>query len=268
MQIVFNKRIGKQRQATSTEHIRDLLQLSPSELLLLDACAKRSAHEVATLLATSPAFNLDAIRDKYLRTPLHLACSRQDDLDEATEMARVLVEAGADVNNGVGDMDGFKPMHLAVLAYNYKCVLLLLEKGAHVPATDPFRLTPLLLAKLKLDNLRMAQSNRSPPSDPSQAAIDAKPAEASRVEYSELYSITEVLVKHLAHKHMTVIGTPPRSPTHGLSERLLRKDDDLDDTITSLTDRLSTMDVGDTEPHLLQNNLNGLIDKIRQLGIQ
>lgn len=29
--------------------------------------------------------------------------------------------------------------------------------GASVPASDPFRLTPLLLAKLKLDNLRQSR---------------------------------------------------------------------------------------------------------------
>lgn len=29
--------------------------------------------------------------------------------------------------------------------------------GVNIPASDPFRLTPLLLAKLKLDNLRHAQ---------------------------------------------------------------------------------------------------------------
>lgn len=28
------------------------------------------------------------------------------------------------------------------------------SSGASIPASDPFRLTPLLLAKLKLDNLR------------------------------------------------------------------------------------------------------------------
>lgn len=34
---------------------------------------------------------------------------------------------------------------------------LYLTTGANIPASDPFRLTPLLLAKLKLDNLRQVQ---------------------------------------------------------------------------------------------------------------
>ncbi|KAI8061696.1 ankyrin repeat-containing domain protein [Gongronella butleri] len=263
MQIVFNKRIGKQRQAINTDHIKDLLQLSPAEVLLLDACARKTAKDVASLLTTNAGINPDAIRDKYLRTPLHIACSRQDNHDEATEIARVLIHAGADVNNGVGDIDGFKPMHLAVLSCNYKCVLLLLEKDADVPATDPFRLTPLLLAKLKLNNLRPSASPDT--------------TEAAKREHAELFSITEVLVKHLANKHITTAATPPRSP---ISDRLLRKDDtkdskdddsdDLSDTITSLADQLSTMAVGDTNcyPPQLRDNLNGLIERIRKLGIQ
>lgn len=32
-----------------------------------------------------------------------------------------------------------------------------IDIGVNIPASDPFRLTPLLLAKLKLDNLRHAQ---------------------------------------------------------------------------------------------------------------
>jgi ankyrin repeat protein len=56
--------------------------------------------------------NPDTIRDKYLRTPLHLACSRRDDPLVATSIARLLIRSGADVNNGVGDVDGLHPMHM------------------------------------------------------------------------------------------------------------------------------------------------------------
>lgn len=41
----------------------------------------------------------------------------------------------------------------------------LLSLGASIPASDPFRLTPLLLAKFKMDNLRpsrMVKDNRIP----------------------------------------------------------------------------------------------------------
>lgn len=59
-----------------------------------------------------PGINPDTIRDKYLRTPLHLACSRKDDPLVATSIAKLLIRSGADVNNGVGDVDGLQPMHM------------------------------------------------------------------------------------------------------------------------------------------------------------
>ena len=59
-----------------------------------------------------PTLNPDTIRDKYLRTPLHLACSRKDDPLIATAIAELLIRAGSDVNNDVGDVDGLHPMHM------------------------------------------------------------------------------------------------------------------------------------------------------------
>lgn len=108
---------------------------------------------VSLLLSSTPTINPDLIRDTHLRTPLHIACSRQDDSIEATAIAKLLIQHGADVNNGVGDIDGLQPMHmgksdgklgeelgkgccgtnylftLAVLSGNFHCVLLLLEEG-------------------------------------------------------------------------------------------------------------------------------------------
>lgn len=69
-------------------------------------------HKVKDLLEALPNINPDTIRDKYLRTPLHLACSRRDDPLVATSIAKLLIRAGSDVNNGVGDVDGLQPMHL------------------------------------------------------------------------------------------------------------------------------------------------------------
>lgn len=47
-----------------------------------------------------------------MRTPLHIACSRKDDPKAAIEIAQLLIRAGSDVNNGVGDIDGLQPMHM------------------------------------------------------------------------------------------------------------------------------------------------------------
>lgn len=44
-----------------------------------------------------------------------------------------------------------------LITTNAKCFNSNPLSGATIPASDPFRLTPLLLAKLKLDNLRQAQ---------------------------------------------------------------------------------------------------------------
>ncbi|KAI8339906.1 hypothetical protein BC941DRAFT_418895 [Chlamydoabsidia padenii] len=308
-----NKRIGKPRQKQyTTDHIRNLLQLSTSDALLLDACGKKTADDVSAILSTTPNINPDLIRDTHLRTPLHIACSRQDDLIEATAITKLLIQYGADVNNGVGDIDGLQPMHMAVLSGNFHCVLLLLEEGATIPASDPFRLTPLLLAKLKLDNLRQAQPTSlllstthndndiySRHNGISTLGKDhgikiQEMSDTVKAEYEGLLSITKVLVKHLANKHMTTIGIPLRSlpssssssissssssPEHhdtthyGLSPSLLSKEhydhDQLNETITTLSNQLSSLEMNEsTDATQIRDNLNSLIDKIRKLGIK
>ncbi|KAI7868151.1 ankyrin repeat-containing domain protein, partial [Spinellus fusiger] len=205
------------RRTRHTDKMRNVLHLSTSDSLLLDACSRKTAAEVGRLLDTLPGINPDIIRDKYLRTPLHLACGRQDDLAEATALAKLLISAGSDVNNGVGDMDGLQPMHMAVMANNVQCVLLLLEHGASVPASDPFRLTPLLLAKLKLDNLRLSQQLMY-------GGLQGKMSLSAQTEYTDLESVTEILVTHLSHKHVTTLGCPRKASRHGLSDFLFAKD--------------------------------------------
>ncbi|CEJ04080.1 hypothetical protein RMCBS344292_18049 [Rhizopus microsporus] len=112
-----------------TEKLRDLLQATAIETILLDACARKSPQEVQDILEALPQLNPDTIRDNNLRTPLHIACSRKDDPKAAIEIAQLLIRAGSDVNNGVGDIDGLQPMHMAVLACNPQCVLMLLHEG-------------------------------------------------------------------------------------------------------------------------------------------
>ncbi|KAL0092240.1 ankyrin repeat-containing domain protein [Phycomyces blakesleeanus] len=275
-----NHRITKSFQSHRTRHtdkLRDLLQLSPSDSLLLDACARKTAEEVSRLLTALPELNPDTIRDKYLRTPLHIACGRQDDLGEATELAKVLILAGSDVNNGVGDIDGLQPMHMAVLANNVQCVLLLLEHGASVPASDPFRLTPLLLAKLKLDNLRLTQQLIQRASNG--RFEERRMSSSAQSEYGDLESITEVLVTHLSNKHITTFGSPRHlSSTHGLSDFLFANadDDGLSEVISGIAaqfsnlhmnDRPTTPEEAEIKVQKLHDSMNGLIEKVRQLGI-
>lgn len=120
------------QQSRRTDRLRQMLRTTPAETTLLEACRKKSAKEgnleeheslerscntfklliVEALLAAFPSINPDTVRDSHLRTPLHIACAREDDLTEATAIAKVLIRAGSDVNNGVGDVDGFQPMHM------------------------------------------------------------------------------------------------------------------------------------------------------------
>ncbi|GAA5802471.1 hypothetical protein HPULCUR_007936 [Helicostylum pulchrum] len=230
--------IKKSKQA---DRLRDLLQLTASDSILLDACARKPHNEVKEILEALPEVNPDTIRDKYLRTPLHLACGRRDDPLVATSIAKLLIRAGADVNNGVGDVDGLQPMHM----------------GANIPASDPFRLTPLLLAKLKLDNLRHVQ-------DTIHSDIQVEwVSESAKNEYQDLKSITQVLVSHLASS----FGLPSydTSGYYGLSDFLFLKDsEDLNETISLITDKLSNIGMTDEN---IQESVNGLIEKVKQLGI-
>lgn len=120
------------RRAIRAERLRELLRLAPSDSILLDACRRKKASDgtllevvffrsfclrcpdrkVEALLSAFPGLNPDTIRDAHLRTPLHIACARTDDFQEATAIARLLISAGSDVNNGVGDIDGLQPMHM------------------------------------------------------------------------------------------------------------------------------------------------------------
>ncbi|KAI8640676.1 ankyrin repeat-containing domain protein [Parasitella parasitica] len=251
------------------DKLRDLLQLTPFDSILLDACARKPLSDVQILLEASPGANPDTIRDKYLRTPLHIACGRKDDFENATSIAKLLITAGSDINNGVGDVDGLQPLHMAVLAGNHQCVLMLLHEGATIPSADPFRLTPLLLAKLKLDNLRHAQQAiHNTDDDESQ-----RMSESAKSQYDDLKSITQVLVSHLANKHITTFGLPSydTSGYHGLSDFLFSKqsDEELSDTISSITDKLALigMNDGEADEKIIQDSVNGLIEKVKKLGI-
>ncbi|KAG2218127.1 hypothetical protein INT45_000425 [Circinella minor] len=282
------------RRSCRADRLRELLQLTPGDSVLLDACKRKKAKDVEALLSAFPCINPDTVRDNYLRTPLHVACGRRDDLQEATSIARILINGGSDVNNGVGDVDGLQPMHMAVLAGNIQCVLMLLEEGASIPASDPFRLTPLLLAKLKMDNLRQTRlalyqkedNNKNMDDDDDRGTMMNSNAQQ---EYQDLQSITQVLVTHLANKHITTYGSSTQDCNphyHGISDQLFSKENNknkssnsnkmidseqqLNQAIVSITDQLSgicVQDKHDNDP-LVQDAVNVLMEKVRNLGLE
>lgn len=71
-----------------------------------------------------PHLDPDRIRDSKLRTPLLIASASGN-----TELVKILIKYGADVNNPVGDIVGNTPLHLAVVSNNVDTVLTLLENG-------------------------------------------------------------------------------------------------------------------------------------------
>lgn len=46
-----------------------------------------------------------------------------------TEIIKVLLRWGADVNNPMGDIVGNRPLHMAIASNNFDAVLVLLEAG-------------------------------------------------------------------------------------------------------------------------------------------
>jgi hypothetical protein len=80
-------------------------------------------------------------------------------------------------------------------------------------------------------------------------------------------------VSHLANKHITTFGLPSydTSGYHGLSDFLFSKesDEELSDTIASITDKLASigMSDGETDDKIIQDSVNGLIEKVKKLGI-
>ncbi len=75
-------------------------------------------------------------------TPLAYALQRK-----RWDIAELLVEAGANVNIQIGDMDGNTPLHLAADAGDEKHVKWLLAKGADIQFVNYRRLTPLDVAR-------------------------------------------------------------------------------------------------------------------------
>jgi ankyrin repeat protein len=84
----------------------------------------------------------------YGATLLHLVAggSRSGDASKSVEMAKLLLDRGADVNAKQGGCQDMTPLHLAVIVKGYATVELLLERGADIDAKTTHGLTSIAFA--------------------------------------------------------------------------------------------------------------------------
>lgn len=72
---------------------------------------------------------------------------------------------------------------------------------------------------------------------------------------------------HLANKHSSFASSLIEPRNYGISDSLLLSEkNDLNETIAAITDKLALIDVSETTN--LQESVNGLIEKVKQLSIQ
>jgi ankyrin repeat protein len=99
-------------------------------------------------------------------TLLHLVAglSRSGDASKSVEMAKLLLDRGANVNAKQGSQD-MTPLHLAVIAKGYATVELLLERGADIDAKTTHGFTSIAFASAissgDQDILRLLQAKRA-----------------------------------------------------------------------------------------------------------
>ncbi|KAG0555635.1 hypothetical protein KC19_12G183800 [Ceratodon purpureus] len=100
-----------------------------------------SSSPVGSSAVVGAAESQDVVnsRDEKGRTALHFACGMA-----SADIARVLVDAGADLN--ARDVDECTPLHMAAIYGRCDCVKLLLEHGANVFARERSGWTPREIA--------------------------------------------------------------------------------------------------------------------------
>ncbi|EIE85156.1 hypothetical protein RO3G_09866 [Rhizopus delemar RA 99-880] len=101
------------KEVDKSSKIKRILNLTKEQEDLMNACSNNDVSK-----------DPDRIRDSKLRTPLLIASASGN-----TELVKILIKYGADVNNPVGDIVGNTPLHLAVVSNNVDTVLTLLENG-------------------------------------------------------------------------------------------------------------------------------------------
>jgi ankyrin repeat protein len=125
----------------------------------LTAAAFSAQPEVVRLLLEHGANAGAALADDTRRTPLYLAANGQGDEEHAIEVAKLLLDKGADINVRVVDYnstEGWTPLLAAMRAQRWKLARFLVERGADVNAQSVvaredeeqlgFGLTPLMHA--------------------------------------------------------------------------------------------------------------------------
>ena len=116
-----------------------------SDATLLHIAVINERNEIARMLVEAGA-DVDAI-SSWIR-PLHMAIKAEN-----LELVQILIEAGADVNAIIGRI---RLLHTAIRAENLELVQILIEAGADVDATTIGGIIPLEIA-VRAENLEFAQ---------------------------------------------------------------------------------------------------------------
>lgn len=114
-----------------------IFNTSASAAEIHDAVNENDPARVAALLDSDPS--LLELRDEQEMTPLNLAA-----LNGNAEIARLLIERGADIHSG--DADNSQPIHCAAISGNVPIIEMLLRAGANINEQDNNGATALTFA--------------------------------------------------------------------------------------------------------------------------
>jgi ankyrin repeat protein len=142
-----------------------LLEAEP-ELGILEAAAAGRPERVRELLDRDPSALGERTPEGF--TPLGLAAFLG-----GPEVARVLLEAGADADDDADNQFGVRPVNAAAAARDHETMRLLLEAGADPNARQQGGFTPLHSAA-HLDDAEMARLLLSHGADPALATEDGR----------------------------------------------------------------------------------------------
>jgi ankyrin repeat protein len=116
--------------------IAELFLAHDAKLTMAEACSLGKADQVAAFLKADPTSASSRSPDGYPVTGMAVFFGHP-------EIARMLIEAGADVNEAATNATKVAVIHSAAAAANLEIVRLLIEKGAHVNVAQEGGFTPL-----------------------------------------------------------------------------------------------------------------------------